>query len=165
MATRRILEFLDGNQARYVLVRHSPAYTASQVAQSAHIPGKNMAKVVIVMAGGRLALAVVPATQDVDMEQLQAETGKTDVRLADEAEFTERFEGCKLGSVPPFGSVFGMETYVDRALAGSQYIAFNAGTHTDVIVMDFGEYCRLAKPRLVNIGMKPVEDPYHVAQL
>ena len=165
MATRRIREFLDGNHARYVTLNHSPAYTTSQVAESAHVPGRSMAKVVVVVVGGRLAMAVVPVTRDVDLERLREETGKNDVRLADEEEFVQRFEGCKLGTAPPFGSLFGMETYVDRALAASPQIAFNAGTHTDVIVMDFGEYCRLAKPKIVNIGMRVTEPPYQFVQL
>jgi Ala-tRNA(Pro) deacylase len=164
MATRRIREFLDGNHARYVLISHSPAYTTSQVAESAHVPGECMAKVVMVVVGGRLAMAVVPVTRDVDLELLREATGQNDARLADEDEFVQRLEGCQLGAAPPFGSLFGLDTYVDRALTGSPHIAFNAGTHTDVIVMAFGEYCRLAKPKLVNIGFKASEPPFHVVQ-
>lgn len=164
MATRRIREFLDGNHARYVLISHSRAYTTSQVAESAHVPGKCMAKVVMVVLGGRLAMAVVPVTRDVDLERLREQTGKDDVRLADEDEFARRFEGCQLGTAPPFGSVFGMETFVDRTLTDLPQIAFNAGTHTDVIVMDFGEFCRLAKPRVVSIAVKSADPPFHVVQ-
>lgn len=165
MATRRIREFLDGNHVQYVTISHSPAYTASQVAESIHIPGKSLAKVVVVAADRRLAMVVVPATKDVDMIRLQEEIRSNDVRLADEAEFATRFEGCKLGAVPPFGNLFGVDTYLDRSFLTASHIAFNAGTHTDVIVMDFADYVRLARPRIAPISADPLKSRFYVAQL
>src|SRR5437763_2196587 len=73
MATRRIREFLDRNNARYVMIHHSPAFTASEVAASVHMPGKQLAKSVMVKIDGQLAIAVVSATRDVDFELLRAE--------------------------------------------------------------------------------------------
>jgi Ala-tRNA(Pro) deacylase len=43
MLARQLSEFLDSNDVKYVTIRHSPAYTAHEVAASAHIPGKEMA--------------------------------------------------------------------------------------------------------------------------
>lgn len=152
MATRRIREFLDGGDAEYVIISHSPAYTAQEVAESAHIPGRDVAKTVVVEIDGRLALAVVPATRHVDLYRLCAAAGAEEVRLADESDFADRFEGCQLGAVPPFGNLFGMETYVDRSLARERYIAFSAGSHTELIATRFGDYRRLARPKLVQIA-------------
>jgi Ala-tRNA(Pro) deacylase len=165
MATRRIREFLDGNHVHYVVISHSTAYTASRVAESVHIPGRNLAKVVVVVMDGRLAMAVVPATKDVDMALLEQASGSLDVRLADEAEFANRFEGCQLGAAPPFGNLFGMDTYVDWSLGQRPSIAFNAGTHADLIAMDFGDYRRLVKPIFAHIEREPVMAGFHVAQL
>src|SRR5438045_4118433 len=106
MATRRIREFLDGNNVRYVMIHHSPAFTASEVAASAHVPGKQLAKAVIVKIDGELAIAVVSATRDVDFELLRLEAQARDVRIAEKSEFAERFEGCQIGTVPPFGDLF-----------------------------------------------------------
>jgi len=156
MATQRIREFLDGNHARYVLISHSPAYTAQEVAQSVHVPGKYMAKTVVVVVDGRLALAVVSATKEVDLGRLGAAAGDVpDVRLANPHEFVDRFTGCQLGTVPPFGILFGTDTYVDRDLARLDAIVFNAGTHTEVISMTFADYRRLAHPRLATIAREP----------
>ena len=152
VATRRIKEFLDGNKAKYVIVTHSPAFTAQEVAEAAHIPGRHLAKTIVVKIDGKLAMAVVPAHREVDMSALRAAAGAHYAELADKAEFAERFEGCQLGAMPPFGNVFGMETYVDRELTHEDYIAFNAGSHTDVIAMRFADYRRLAHPRLVAIS-------------
>ena len=165
MATRRIREFLDGSNARYVMMSHSPAFTASEVAQSLHLSGKRLAKVVVVNIDGRLAMAVVAATHEVDFDLLRAKAGAVDVRLATELEFADRFNGCQLGAAPPFGNLFGMDAFVDRSLAKEKYIAFNAGTHTDVIVMEFNDYRRLAHPKLVEIGAEHQAGAFHVSQL
>jgi Ala-tRNA(Pro) deacylase len=165
MATRRIREFLDGNNARYVMIHHSPAFTASEVAASVHVPGKQLAKSVMVKIDGQLAIAVVPATRDVDFELLRSETGARDVRIAEEPDFVECFEGCQLGAMPPFGDLFGFGTYVERSLAKEKYIAFNAGTHTDVIVMEFNDYRRLARPKLAHIDADAGELKLYTAQI
>ena len=157
MAMRRIKEFLDGNKVKFSVISHPPAYTAQEVAASAHIPGRDLAKTVIIRVDATLAMAVVPASREVDMVLLRKAAGAERVGLADKSDFAERFEGCQLGTMPPFGNLFGMDTYVDRALATEEYIAFNAGTHTDVIAMRFNDYRRVAHPKLVHIAAAPAE--------
>ena len=156
MAIRRIKEFLDGNKVKYVVITHSPAYTAQEVAASAHIPGKYLAKTVIVELDGKLAMAVVPADHGVELELLRSAAGAQSAGLADESQFFDRFEGCKLGAMPPLGALFGIETYVDRELARQEYISFNAGTHTDVIAMRFNDFRKLAKPNIAHLTCETV---------
>lgn len=165
MATRRIEEYLDGNHVRYAHIRHSKAYSASQVAQSVHIPGRSMAKVVIVMINNRLAMAVVPATREVDMALLQCATGVLNVRLAAEADFLDRFDGCQLGAIPPFGSLFGVEAYVEPRLVQDSHIAFSAGTHHDVFVMNTDDYLKLARPTLAHIDASPVAEQFQALHI
>ena len=165
MATRRIREFLDGQKVKYAVITHSPAYTAQEVAASAHIPGKALAKTVIVDIDGSLAMVVVPASREVDLGSLRTAAGARLVGLADKAEFATRFEGCQLGAMPPFGNLFGMDTYMDRNLAKEEHIAFTAGTHTDVIEMRFSDYRRLAHPKLIQIAMAPTPLATCVLQL
>ena len=156
MATRRIQEFLDGNHVRYAMIRHSPTYTASEAAESVHISGRNLAKVVILVIDKHLAMAVVPATRDVDLTLVQREAGADSVRLANEAEFAHRFEGCQVGTVPPFGNLFGVDTFFDRELVTQQHIAFSAGTHHDVVVMNADDYVRLAQPTIAHISAESI---------
>ncbi len=160
MATRRIQEFLDGNHVRYALIRHSPAYPASEVAKSVHISGRVLAKVVIIAINNQLAMAVVPATRDVDLTLLQAAVGLNNVRLAQEAEFVDRFEGCQLGAVPPFGNLFGIDTFVEPRLVEGVHIVFNAGTHRDVIIMNSDDYVRLVQPRVAHIDAEPIHERF-----
>ncbi|HTW95424.1 MAG TPA: YbaK/EbsC family protein [Tepidisphaeraceae bacterium] len=152
MATSRICEFLQGNGISYELRSHAPAFTAPQVAQYSHIPGKHMAKTIVVWIDGNLALAVVPATKDLNLEYLCRQAEARSVRLAEEGEFVGRFRGCQLGAVPPFGNLFGIRTYVDYDLTLEDTIAFNAGTHTDLIQMRFTDYMRTALPCVVEIS-------------
>jgi Ala-tRNA(Pro) deacylase len=156
MATRRITEFLNGNAIKYVLITHSPAFTAQEVAASVHVPGKSFAKTIIARIDGELAMVVVPATRHVDTELLRNVTGATHVEIADESEFVNRFEGCQLGAMPPFGNLFGIPTFVERGLAKRESIAFNAGSHTDVIIMRFADYRRVVHPKLVRVATPPV---------
>jgi Ala-tRNA(Pro) deacylase len=152
MATQRIKEFLDGNHAKYVFVSHSPAYTAQEVAASMHIPGKLIAKTLVVRVNGDLALAVVPAPKDLDTALLARAAGGVETDIAEENDFVDRFTGCQLGTAPPFGNLFGMETYLDSELARQQDIVFNAGTHTDAVWMRIGDYVRLARPVVADIA-------------
>jgi Ala-tRNA(Pro) deacylase len=154
MSTRRIRDFLTGSGVWYSIATHPSACTAQAAAKASHIPGRYMAKNVIVWIDGQLAMAVVPATMDLNLPALRAQTGAGEVRLADEFEFITAFADCQLGSVPPFGNLFGVKTYVDIKLAMQEQIAFNAGTRTDIVRMSFADYCRLAKPLIVQIAME-----------
>ena len=152
MSTRRVREFLDGSHLKYAMISHSAAYTAQEIAESTHIPGRELAKAVVVDLDGKLALAVVPASSHVDLFKLASCAGASFARVADENDFIDRFEGCQIGAAPPIGLIFGMDTYVDHALAREEWIAFNAGTHTDLIAMKFADYRRAARPKVVSIA-------------
>jgi Ala-tRNA(Pro) deacylase len=141
--------FLDDHQIRYVTVRHSPTFTAQEVAASAHISGYEMAKTVMIKVDGKMAMAVLPAPLHVDLRQLRELTGAATVELASESEFKALFQECELGAMPPFGKLYGMDTYVAQRLTEDEYIAFNAGTHTELIRMRFRDFEKLAEPRIL----------------
>jgi Ala-tRNA(Pro) deacylase len=150
MIARKLKEYLDQNQVKYVTITHSPAYTAQEVAASAHVPGRDMAKTVIIHVGDRFAMAVLPANRKVVLHDLIELTGNEDVRFATEAEFASRFPDCEVGAMPPFGNLYGMDVYVAPALAAAERIAFNAGSHTEVIQMAYEDFARLVRPRVVS---------------
>lgn len=152
MPAKRLKEFLDKQGVKYVCVSHSPAYTAQEVAASAHVPGWEVAKVVMVKVDGDLAMAVVPANRKVVPQDLREMLGAERVELATEAEFRDKFQDCELGAMPPFGNLYGMPVYVAPALAADEEIAFNAGTHTEIIKMSYKDFERLAKPRVLSFS-------------
>jgi len=149
MTVRLLKQFLDEREVRYVTVRHSPAFTAQEVAASAHISGYEMAKTVMLKVDGKMAMAVLPAPLHVDLRHLKELTGAATIELADEAEFKSMFPECELGAMPPFGKLYGIDTYVADRLTDDEYIAFNAGTHTELIRMRFRDFERLAEPRIL----------------
>ncbi|MGD1277794.1 MAG: YbaK/EbsC family protein [Tepidisphaeraceae bacterium] len=154
MSARRIQDLLASNNASYRAIKHDPAFTAQEVAQSTHVPGKYMAKTLVVCIDGHLALAVVPATKRLDLTLLRSQAAAKEVRLADESEFEECFGDCEVGTAPPFGNLFGIRTFVDVGMAMQEEIAFNAGTHTDVVIMRFADYSALVKPLMVQIAVE-----------
>ena len=152
MLVEALRELLDRSRIKYVVISHSPAHTAQEIAASAHIPGRAMAKTVIVKLDGRLAMAVLPASEMIDLELLADAAFAQRAELAEEEEFADRFPECELGAMPPFGNLYGMDVYVADSLAEDEEIAFNAGSHTDLVRMAYPDYARLVKPRILRFG-------------
>lgn len=151
MPVRSIRAFLDENDVSYVIVQHSAAYTAPETAESVHVPGRVFAKSVMVRLDGRLAVVVVPATQQVDLAELAEATGAGQAELAEEAEFAACFPDCDPGSVPPFGNLFGLPVYISAALTRHEELVFNAGRHTEVVRLAYEDFERLVRPTPVEI--------------
>jgi Ala-tRNA(Pro) deacylase len=152
MILKRLQEFLDGERVKYVVMTHSVAFTAQEVAASAHIPGREIAKTVVFWMDGAMALAVLPGSRMIDFTQLKKATNARDVEIAAESEFNDAFPDCELGAMPPFGHFYDMKTYVDAALAEDKDIAFNAGTHRDLVQMSYEDFVRLARPTVVRFS-------------
>ena len=152
MPTATLTELLDREGVRYVTIQHSRAYTAQEVAAAAHVSGKEMAKTVVTKLDGKPALVVLPAREKVSLDQLRQNTGAREVELATEQEFASLFPGCELGAMPPFGNLYGLDTYVTKSLAADEEIAFNAGTHTELIRMPYRDFERVVHPKQIDTG-------------
>lgn len=146
MPSRKLIDYLDERHVKYSVVRHSRTVTASEIAQATHISGRNLAKTVIVKVDGRLAMAVVPATDQVHTVALAGDLGAREVVLASEDEFKDRFPDCEVGAMPPFGNLYGMDVFVSPHLTQDELIAFNAGTHEEVVQMPYTTFERLVNP-------------------
>jgi Ala-tRNA(Pro) deacylase len=149
MLLARLTEFLDSHHVKYITIKHSKAFTAMEVADSAHIRGREMAKTVMVKLDGRMAMAVVPASRKVVLDLLAKAVGVRGAELAEEQEFQGRFPGCEVGAMPPFGNLYDLDVYVDPRLTEDVEIAFNAGSHTDLVRMAYKDFERLVQPKVV----------------
>lgn len=152
MPARRLKEFLDSHNVKYVSITHSRAYTAQEVAASAHIRGKEFAKTVIVKLDGKMAMAVLPATRKVNLDALKQAAGAQKAEMATEQEFQYMFPECETGAMPPFGNLYGMEVYADTSLTEDEEIAFNAGSHIEALRMAYKDFERLVQPKIANIA-------------
>ena len=153
MPVKKLKEFLDSNKIKYVSIKHSPAYTAQEIAASAHISGKNLAKTIMVKIDGKMAMAVLPANSLVDIDLLKDATGSGYVELAGEKEFQDSFPGCEVGAMPPFGNLFNFPVYVAEILTKDEEIAFNAGTHTELIKLKYEDFNKLVKPVVLRFAL------------
>ncbi len=154
MPIGKIKEFLDGHNTKYVVMSHSQAYTAQEIAASAHIPGKEMAKTVMIKIDGKMAMAVLPSTYKVDFKLLKETTGATNVKLADEDEFKDMFPDCEVGAMPPFGNLYEMEVLVSESLAEDDEIVFSAGSHQELIKLKYKDFERLTEPKIAKFSFK-----------
>ncbi len=155
MPVQKLKQFLDENHVKYVTISHSPAYTAQEIAASAHIPGKELAKTVMVKIDGKMAMAVLPASFQIDFERLRKLAGAENVELAGEDEFQSLFPNCEVGAMPPFGNLYGMDVYVESHLTEDEQIAFNAGSHTELVKLAYKDFERLVKPKVGSFSAPP----------
>jgi Ala-tRNA(Pro) deacylase len=161
MPSNQVRDFLDQNHIRYVVISHSKAYTARGIAAVAHISGKELAKTVIVKLDGALGMAVLPASYQVDLSALKKATGVRNADLAGEREFKQHFPDCETGAMPPLGNLYSIPVYVDETLKADKEIAFNAGSHYELIRMSYADFERLVNPLVLNFVArhKPVQEP------
>jgi Ala-tRNA(Pro) deacylase len=149
MPTRKLQDYLDQHEIQYVTISHSPAYTAQRIAELTRIPGKELAKTVIVKIDDKFAMAVLPASRRVNLWHLQEAIGADEVTLSSETEFNELFPDCEVGAMPPFGNLYNMGVYVAEQLTEDEEIAFNAGSHSELVKMSYSDFANLVTPQVV----------------
>lgn len=149
MLSPRLHHLLDARHTAYTTIPHPPTVTASQTAATTHIEKELFAKSVLLKVDGALAMMVMPTAYRVDLTRLSRALGGPIVELAEESEFTEVFADCEPGAMPPFGHLYGVPVFVDSRLAAQEEIAFNAGSHTDVVRMSYAQFEKLAQPELL----------------
>ncbi|MCG6955040.1 MAG: YbaK/EbsC family protein [Gemmatimonadetes bacterium] len=151
MPVDRLRSFLEENHVKFVTISHSPAFTAQEIAASAHVPGKELAKTVIVKLDGKMAMAVLPAPDKVSANRLREATGATNVELASEKEFADLFPCCEVGAMPPFGNLWGIDVFADEHLREDEVIMFNAGSHTELVRLSYVDFERLVHPTVASL--------------
>jgi Ala-tRNA(Pro) deacylase len=154
----RLRDILVREKARFELIRHREVFTAQERAAASQIPGRRLAKVVVVRddeGSGHhpwFALAVIPASARLDIPQLRTVTGRRHLALAREDEFARLFPDCAAGAMPPFGTLYGLPALLDRSLADEPELVFEAGSHQEEIRMPTAEYLRMEQPTIASIA-------------
>jgi Ala-tRNA(Pro) deacylase len=151
----RLEAYLRENGIPFQVQFHPVAYTAQHVADAEHISGKLLAKVVMVLADGKLAMLVLPAPYRVDLAKACSALGAKEIRLAHEPDFAAAFPDCEIGAMPPFGNLYGLPVYVDAALSEDETIVVQAGTHTDTVSLTYADYARLVQPTVAALAARP----------
>lgn len=154
MPVNRLKAFLDENHVKFVTISHSQAFTAQEIAAAAHVPGKEMAKTVMVKLDGKLAMAVLRGPDHVSTTRLKDVTGAKEVDLASEEEFADLFPNCEVGAMPPFGNLWDLPVFVDQRLREDEEIVFNAGSHTELLKLPYADFERLVQPAVVELSTR-----------
>ena len=155
MACKERLEsYLREEQVPFEVRHHPRAVTAQEVAASEHVPGKMLAKTVMVLADGEMVMLTLPAPYQVDMEKAGSALGAREVRLAQEEEFEGSFPDCEVGAMPPFGNLYDLPVYVEETLAEDETIVFRAGTHVDTMSVTYADFDRLVKPTVTKFARR-----------
>lgn len=152
MPVRKLKEFLDKLNIHYSSIPHSTAYTAQGIAAVTHISGKELAKTVIVKLDDELVMAVLPASHQVDLDSIKTATNAKMAATASEREFREKFPDCETGAMPPFGNLYNMKVFVEESLTKDVEIAFNAGSHNELIRLAFADYLRAVNPVVLKFS-------------
>jgi Ala-tRNA(Pro) deacylase len=151
----RLEAYLREHQVAFTAQHHRPAYTAQDVAAIEHVPGRLVAKVVVVFANDKLVMLVLPASYRIDLAHVSTAIGARSVYFAGEGELAATFPDCEVGAMPPFGNLYHLPVYVDRSLAADETIVFQAGTHTDTISLKYADFARLVQPTVVEFAYHP----------
>jgi len=150
MPAKKLKEFLDSRDIKYISIQHSAAHTAQEIAESAHVSGRDFAKTIIVKIEHMMAMVVLPANRKLVLSDLREMLETDHVKLATEEEFQSMFPDCEVGAMPPFGNLYNLPVYVASSLAEEKEIAFNAGTCTEVIKMAYADFEDLVHPTEID---------------
>jgi Ala-tRNA(Pro) deacylase len=148
----RLEAHLRDSKVSFQVQHHPLLYTAQEIAASEHVPGKMLAKVVMVLADDKMVMLALPAPYRVDLEKTRILLRAKEVRLAQEGEFASAFPDCEVGAMPPFGNLYDLPVYVDTTLAEDETIVCQAGTHTDTLSLKYADYERLVKPTVADFA-------------
>lgn len=152
MRGEKIKKFLDQHHIDYETITHTPSFTAQGTAHSAHVSGREVVKTVILKVRDEMIMIALPANYRLNLGHIKNIFGTENVELAHEEEFRKIFPDCEVGAMPPFGDLYGIDMFVADELTKDREIAFNAGTHTELIKLSFADYEKLEHPKMIQLS-------------
>ena len=146
----RVQEKLTAAGVAFGVLRHAPVFTSEEAAAVRGVALSSGAKALVVKAGDDFVMLVVPADRKLDSKKARAALGVKSTRFASREEVTQ-LTTLQPGSIPPFGSLFGLKTFCDPALRDNETINFNAGDHAISVSMSCADYLTAERPTLAEI--------------
>ena len=148
-----VQEYLEERNVSFQVIPHEQAFTAQEVAAEEHVSGHKFAKTVIATGPADACyMFVLPASRHVDFEKASEIVGE-ELELASEERMKELFPDCEIGAEPPFGSEYGVPTYMDEALNEFDEIVFRAGTHDLTLQVALEDYKKLEDPQVAQFAI------------
>ncbi len=150
---KKLKDYLEKNQVRYEVGVHEMLYTAQEIAATMHVPGKELAKVVMVKADGKSTMLVLPASYRVDTKKVKKVLKCKRLGISKEKDFEELFPDCEVGAMPPFGNLYNLEVWVDQVLTEDKFIVFQAGSHVETLKVKYSDYAQLVNPKVGDFSV------------
>ena len=150
---KKLKDTLEKNGVAYEVGFHPEVFTAQEIAAAQHIPGKEMAKVVMAKADGKMLMLVLPASYQIDMKKLKKVLKAKKVGISKEKQFEELFPDCEVGAMPPFGNLYNLEVWADQVLTEDASIVFQAGNHIETVRIKYSDYARLVNPKVGDFSI------------
>ena len=144
----KLKKYLDSKNVDYEITHHKVVYTAQELAECLHVPGKVMTKVVMIKAGEKDVMTVMPACRKVDVQRLKEIFKLDDVRIEKEEEFMNLFPECDVGALPPLGNLYGLDVYMDSSLTDDEYILIQTGDNKEAVRIKYEDFARLVNPKV-----------------
>ena len=150
---KKLKDYLEKNQVRYEVGYHERVYTSQEIAAAMHVPGKELTKVIMVKADGKMVMLVLPASYRVETKKLKKVFQCKRLGIAKEKDFEELFPDCEIGAMPPFGNLYNLEVWVDQILTEDEFIVFQAGSHVETLRIKYSDYARLVNPKVGDFSV------------
>ena len=150
---KKLKDYLEKNQVRYEVGYHERVYTSQEIAAAMHVPGKELTKVIMVKADGKMVMLVLPASYRVETKKLKKVFQCKRLGIAKEKDFEELFPDCEMGAMPPFGNLYNLEVWVDQILTEDEFIVFQAGSHVETLRIKYSDYARLVSPKVGDFSV------------
>lgn len=147
----KVTQFLDEQGMGYEVVSHQETFSSSEEARTVGVIASHVAKTLVIRTRDAEALAVLPASERLDIHKLRDVLGDSHARLATEEEMGIEFTEYELGAVPPLGELFGVPVLLDERLERAEEIIFAGGTHRDSVKMSGQDFLKLTRPNVVDL--------------
>lgn len=146
-----VTEFLERKGIPYEVVEHERTETAVAEARAAGVPAADVAKTIVLRDEEGLRLAVIPASERLDMHKLRQALASRGLRLVTEREMAKELDEFEVGAVPPFGSMFDALELVDERLLEHDRILCSGGDHEHAVLVDPRDVVRAGDARVADI--------------
>jgi Ala-tRNA(Pro) deacylase len=156
-----VVDYVRSRGVWFETLLHRPASSSTKRARSAHVPGRSVAKAVLIKAGETFLVAVLPSTSRIDLGRLSEVVGApaSQIRLGTSDELCELFPDCEPGVVPPFGRLYGLTTVLDARMAESPEIIIVANTRHEGLRIRFRDFATLEEPVPASFSRPICPDP------
>jgi Ala-tRNA(Pro) deacylase len=149
---KKIIALLQDASVSYESYSHEHVHHSHEAATIRGTRLEEAAKALVLETGSKkIFMCIVSGHRKIDLKKLKQLLGEKDIHLAHPDKVLDA-TGCPIGSVPPFGNLFHLETYCDVDVLSRDHVVFSAGSHHHSVRMLGQDWTKIVAPHVVDIG-------------